>query len=90
MNRKDDFIVCRCENIYYSELLELMNDSAVNARELKLKSRAGMGFCSARTCGHFLEALTHDQNTAPSYINLKSQPPVRMISFDTLSGGEDK
>lgn len=88
MNKQDDFIVCRCENIYYSELLEIMNNGANNSRELKLKSRAGMGFCGSRTCGHFLNQLTDDKNNeSPSYINLRAQPPIRTVSFDELSGG---
>lgn len=88
MNKQDDFVVCRCENIYYSELLDIINNGANNSRELKLKSRAGMGFCNARTCGYFLDQLTNDQNSdSPSYIHLKSQPPIRTVSFEDLYGG---
>lgn len=88
MKKQDDFIVCRCENIYYSEMIEILEKGATNSRELKLKSRAGMGFCNSRTCGHFLDQLTHDKNTqAPSYINLKSQSPIRTVSFEEISGG---
>lgn len=88
MNKQDDFVICRCENIYYSELLDIINNGANNSRELKLKSRAGMGFCNGRTCGHFLDQLTNDQNSdSPSYINLKSQPPIRTVSFEDLYRG---
>lgn len=90
MKQEDDFVVCRCENIYYSELLDIMENGANNSRELKLKSRAGMGFCGSRTCGPFLEKLTGDQNdTSPSYVHLKSQPPIRTISIKELSGVDD-
>lgn len=90
MNKQDDFIVCRCENIYYSEILAILENGVANSRELKLKSRAGMGFCNSRTCGHFLDQLTQDKNKqAPSYINLKSQSPIRTVSFEELSGGVD-
>ncbi|WP_017549813.1 (2Fe-2S)-binding protein [Salinicoccus carnicancri] len=90
MKQEDDFVVCRCENVYYSELLNIMENGANNSRELKLKSRAGMGFCASRTCGPLLERLTGDQHEdSPGYIHLKSQPPIRTISMKELSGEGD-
>lgn len=87
MRQEDDFVVCRCENVYYSDLINIMENGTNNSRELKLKSRAGMGFCGSRTCGPFLEKLTGDQNdTSPGYVHLKSQPPIRTISLKELSG----
>lgn len=86
MQNNNDFIVCRCENVYYSEIMDIIGNGANNSRELKLKSRAGMGFCNSRTCGPFLEKLTEDQNSEePSYVHLKSQPPIRTISLEALS-----
>lgn len=90
MKQEDDFVVCRCENIYYSELLNIIENGANNSRELKLKSRAGMGFCGSRTCGPLLERLTGDQDeAAPGYVHLRSQPPIRTISMKELSGEEN-
>ncbi|MFB9861551.1 (2Fe-2S)-binding protein [Salinicoccus siamensis] len=83
----EDFIVCRCENIYMSELQNIIEEGATNARELKLKSRAGMGFCTSRTCGPFIEKLTGDHSAEPTFINLKSQPPIRTVSFSELIEG---
>lgn len=89
MDKRDDFIVCRCENVYYSDLLLMMDEGVSNSRELKLKSRAGMGFCASRTCGHFLDQLTNDKSAGtPAYVSLKSQPPIRTVSFgDLFKGG---
>lgn len=81
MKNQEDFIICRCENIHMSEIKEILQQGADNARELKLKSRAGMGFCASRTCGPFIETLTQDHEETPTYINLKSQPPIRTISM---------
>lgn len=90
MSNENDFVVCRCENVYYSDLIEIMEDGANNSRELKLKSRAGMGFCNSRTCGLFLESMTDDKSdTSPHYVHLKSQPPIRTISLLDLSGREN-
>lgn len=90
MRKEEDFVVCRCENVYYSELIEIMEDSASNSRELKLKSRAGMGFCNSRTCGPLLESMTDDKNNdSPHYVHLKSQPPIRTISLLDLARGNN-
>lgn len=90
MNYEDDFVVCRCENVYYSDLIKIMEKGANNSRELKLKSRAGMGFCNSRTCGPLLESMTNDKsNESPHYVHLRSQPPIRTISLnDLVKGGE--
>lgn len=82
MRKQEDFIICRCENIHMSEIDEILRQGADNARELKLKSRAGMGFCASRTCGPFIEALTQDHEESPTYINLKAQPPIRTVSME--------
>lgn len=89
MRHEDDFVVCRCENVYYSDLMKIMDKGAHNSRELKLKSRAGMGFCNSRTCGPLLESMTNDMNNAsPDYVHLRSQPPIRTISLSDLAKGE--
>lgn len=82
-----DFVVCRCENVYYSELVKMLEDGSNNSRELKLKSRAGMGFCNSRTCGPLLERISEDnKDESPHYVHLKSQPPIRTISLLDLAG----
>ncbi|WP_072710381.1 (2Fe-2S)-binding protein [Lacicoccus alkaliphilus] len=89
MNSNEDFTVCRCENVTYSEMMKAMEKGVNNSREMKLKTRAGMGFCNGRTCGHLINKITGDtQHAEPQFIHLKSQPPIRMISFGTLAGGE--
>lgn len=90
MSCEKDFVVCRCENVYYSDLIKIIENGANNSRELKLKSRAGMGFCNSRTCGPLLESMTNDaSNESPHYVHLRSQPPIRTISLsDLVKGGE--
>lgn len=88
MNSNEDFTVCRCENVTYSEIMKAMDKGVNNSRELKLKTRAGMGFCNGRTCGHLINKITDDTKHAePDFIHLRSQPPIRTISFETLAGG---
>jgi NADPH-dependent 2,4-dienoyl-CoA reductase/sulfur reductase-like enzyme len=48
----DDTIVCRCEDVPWSQLAR-----RADAREAKLLARCGMGACQGRVCGPALEFL---------------------------------
>ncbi|MBO1626296.1 pyridine nucleotide-disulfide oxidoreductase [Bacillus cereus] len=82
MNIANDFVICRCEEVTYKELLHTANTYNCSTRELKLRTRAGMGFCGGRTCRCALESFisSQEQNRQP----LKHQPPVRPVTFDLL------
>lgn len=87
MDSNGDFVVCRCENVTYAEMMKEMERGVNNAREMKLKTRAGMGFCNGRTCGHLVNKMMNETDSGPDFIHLRSQPPIRTISFETLAGG---
>lgn len=88
MENNEDFIVCRCENVTYREIMDTMDKGVNDSRELKLKTRAGMGFCNGRTCGHLINKITDDiKEEGPVFIHLRSQPPIRTVSFEELTGG---
>ena len=88
MYSNEDFTVCRCENVTYSEIMKAMDKGVNNSRELKLKTRAGMGFCNGRTCGHLINKITDDTNhEEPEFVHLRSQTPIRTVSFDEMAGG---
>lgn len=89
MKSNEDFTVCRCEGVTYSEILKEMDKGVNNSREMKLKTRAGMGFCNGRTCGHLINKITEDAEIeTPVFIHLRAQPPIRTVSFEELSGGQ--
>ncbi|WP_085506159.1 (2Fe-2S)-binding protein [Thalassobacillus devorans] len=89
MNQQD-FLVCRCEEVTYNELMETASRNGCTARELKLRTRAGMGYCGGRTCRPLVQQITKKLEQAPhTRVTLKYQPPVRPISFGVLGGGEE-
>lgn len=51
----DDTIVCRCESVTRSRIAEYADASS---RGMRLATRAGLGACQGRTCGHTVDALT--------------------------------
>jgi len=86
-----DLIICRCEEVTLKDLKETASKYKCSARELKLRTRAGMGICGGRTCRPAVDkVLTHITNEVPTdAIPLKVAPPVRPITLANLGGAID-
>ncbi|MEI3607420.1 (2Fe-2S)-binding protein [Pseudogracilibacillus sp. SE30717A] len=86
-----DLIICRCEEVSLKDLEETAKKYNCSARELKLRTRAGMGFCGGRTCRPAVDkVLTHMTKEDPTNaIPLKVQPPVRPLSLTDLGGASN-
>lgn len=86
MANMGDIVICRCEEVTYGQLQATAEKHNCTARELKLRTRAGMGFCGGRTCrpslDRILESVTPTK--APGEIPLKYQPPIRPVTFGTV------
>ncbi|MFC0417706.1 (2Fe-2S)-binding protein [Cytobacillus solani] len=91
MNSNEAIVVCRCEEVTYGQLRTTAEEYQCTARELKLRTRAGMGFCGGRTCRIPLDRIIIDvlSNFSRSDIPLKYQPPVRPVSFGTVGEKND-
>ena len=79
----DDTIICRCEEVKYSEIKKVIADGAVDLNEIKSLTRAGQGMCQGRMCGinvaHILaktNGMTMDQYTV--------RPPIKPVPIDIL------
>ena len=83
-----DLIICRCEEVTLKDLEKTAEKYNCSARELKLRTRAGMGFCGGRTCRPAVDkVITHITNEDPTdALPLKVAPPVRPISLSDLGG----
>lgn len=86
MTNKDHLIVCRCEEVTYGQLQSTIAAYKCSARELKLRTRAGMGFCGGRTCRMMIDRMIESANpdVTTNEIPLKYQPPVRAITFGAV------
>jgi NAD(P)H-nitrite reductase large subunit len=84
----DQTIICRCEEVSLEDIQQTASNYSCSAREVKLRTRAGMGYCGGRTCrpavDAVLEALTGER--AGHEIPLKVQPPIRPVSLSILGG----
>jgi len=86
MSNKDALVICRCEEVTYGQLFATADEYQCTARELKLRTRAGMGFCGGRTCRIMVDRIIESvvPNTKEAEIPLKYQPPIRPVTFGTV------
>jgi len=84
----NQLIVCRCEEVSLNEIKQTVRSFQCSAREVKLRTRAGMGYCGGRTCRPIIDALLRDltDEQTEHEIPLKVQPPVRPVTLSTLGG----
>ncbi len=82
----DDLIICRCEEVSYKTLKDTAEKFQCSARELKLRTRAAMGYCGGRSCRPMIDQITNTDQDIQSKecVSLKYQLPVRPISFGSL------
>jgi NAD(P)H-nitrite reductase large subunit len=81
--QSNKIIICRCEEVSLEELIATIQEHGCSSRELKLRTRAGMGYCGGRTCRNLIDKIVDKEtgNDIPNDIPLGYQPPVRPINF---------
>ena len=84
----DKLIICRCEEVSLEDIENTASKYSCSARELKLRTRAGMGYCGGRTCRPAVDAVLEEVTGEKpgNDIPLKVQPPVRPVSLSVLGG----
>src|SRR5699024_4395944 len=87
-NQMDKIIICRCEEVTLADIRETFNTDKCYAREVKLRTRAGMGYCGGRTCRPAVDAVLEEVTGEKpgNDIPLKVQPPVRPVTLSALGG----
>lgn len=84
-------VICRCEEVTLGEIKDTIEQFRCSSREVKLRTRAGMGPCGGRSCRSNIDRLVA-QLGGPTMLNdvsLSYRPPVRPVTFGVL-GGETK
>jgi len=83
-----DSIVCRCEEVTINDIEKTAEKYKCSAREIKLRTRAGMGYCGGRTCRPLLDAtLKEVTGESPADdLPLKVRAPIRPVNFGLLQG----
>jgi len=61
INRDDDIIVCRCEEITLGEVKKAIQEGARDVVGIKRRTRAGMGLCQGRTCEKLVQQILKEE-----------------------------
>jgi len=85
MNR--DVIICRCEDVTYSEIVDVIDGGLTTTEEIKRVLRCGMGPCQGRTCSRLIARIIADKTGAKvadvPYPAVR--PPTRPVEIGTLA-----
>lgn len=84
----EELIICRCEEVTLEDIQKTVEKYNGSAREVKLRTRVGMGYCGGRTCRPLIDGLLQKilDEQPEDDIPLKVQPPVRPTSLARLGG----
>jgi len=86
---KEDTLLCRCEEITFGQVKKALADGATDLNQVKLATRAGMGYCQGRFCS-VLAAPVVAEVTGQSMSDLYPftvRPPIQPIPLGVLASG---
>lgn len=83
-------MLCRCEEVTTPEIEAAIGEGATTLNDVKRRTRAGMGMCQGRWCGHVLAALVSERTGKPitALAPMTARPPVCPISLGVLADTE--
>lgn len=83
---EDDTIVCRCNEVTAGQLRRAAEESALDEREVKLRTSAGMGPCQSRFCGDSIrQMISRVHGVRVDQIPLpRTRPPARPVPLAAL------
>jgi bacterioferritin-associated ferredoxin len=83
----DDTIICRCEGVRVIDVRQMISEGATTLGFLRKLTRAGMGHCQGRMCGHTVGGILSQQiNHSLDQLELASpRPPVMPIPLHGLT-----
>jgi NAD(P)H-nitrite reductase large subunit len=86
---REDTLLCRCEEVAFSQVQDAIAEGATDLHQVKLATRAGMGYCQGRFCSALIAPLIAEA-TGQSLHNLLPftvRPPIHPIPLDILASG---
>ena len=88
---RDDTVICRCEEVRAREIKDCLSNGAIDPHQVKLQTRAGMGYCQGRICSPLTAPLIARQTGRPlsAMKPFTTRPPMQPISLGELAAGEE-
>ncbi|UOF90971.1 (2Fe-2S)-binding protein [Fodinisporobacter ferrooxydans] len=87
---EDQIVICRCEEVTLGKIVETVEKYHCSSREVKLRTRAGMGFCGGRTCRGMIDRVVAQVSgkVESNQVSMSYRPPVRPVTFGVLAGDQ--
>jgi NADPH-dependent 2,4-dienoyl-CoA reductase/sulfur reductase-like enzyme len=83
---KNETLVCRCEEVTYKSLNEVLQTKPQDLAQIRILSRLGMGRCQGRFCyPTLLGLLAEDRKPAEmAFFDYRARPPLRQLPIEEL------
>ncbi len=87
----DDTWLCRCEEVTFSQVKTAIADGAVDLNQVKLHTRAGMGYCQGRFCSVLIAQVLAEatKRSLSDFLPFTIRPPFQPIPLKVLATGVD-
>lgn len=80
-------IICRCEELSYEEIEEVIGHGAESFDDIKRLTRCGMGPCQAKICTKLVIGIIHEQ-TGKAFVDIplpRLRMPISPTKIETLA-----
>ncbi|MEW6405562.1 MAG: NAD(P)/FAD-dependent oxidoreductase [Chloroflexota bacterium] len=84
---RDDTLLCRCEEVTFSQVKAAIANGATDLHQVKLATRAGMGYCQGRFCSVLIAPLIAEA-TGKALSDMQPftvRPPIQPIPLRVLA-----
>jgi ferredoxin len=71
-----DPMICRCERVKKSEIVEAIRSGVRDMNQLKAVARSGMGGCGGKTCTEQILRIFREEGVDPSEVTLPTVRPL--------------
>lgn len=87
----ENTIICRCSDLSFKDIRDLIEDGYTTVEEIKRISRAGMGPCQGRTCSQLImrEIAKITGTKIPEQEDCVTRPPTIGIKLKTIADGSE-
>lgn len=83
----DDTIICRCEEVCFSDIKAAVKEGAKDLNDVKRRTRLGMGHCQGRFCGQFVnELIWKAAGKKFERTNFTVRQPLKPVPFKYIAG----
>lgn len=88
-SENDDPIICRCEELRRSEIIEAVRAGARDLEAVKRRTRAGMGLCQGQSCGRLIARIIAEETGTPfsDIPPMRRRQPVNPVTLGELASG---